>query len=99
MAPQLLKNPIDPHELRRKLGLSQTKFWEKLGVTQSGGSRYEKDRCLPKAVAMLLDIVYLKEIDPKNLDDRDGRILSFLKDGHPDLYKALYKQVGNNKLR
>ena len=39
---------------RRKLGLNQAQFWAPLGVTQSGGSRYESGRNLPKPVAALL---------------------------------------------
>ena len=31
----------EPREIRRKLGLNQQQFWSKIGVTQSGGSRYE----------------------------------------------------------
>ena len=32
---------IDAREIRRKLGMNQQQFWSTLGVTQSGGSRYE----------------------------------------------------------
>ena len=39
---------------RQKLGLNQQVFWSGLGVTQSGGSRYESGRNLPKPVALLL---------------------------------------------
>ena len=37
-------------EIRRKLGLNQQQFWSTLGVTQSGGSRYESGRNMPKPV-------------------------------------------------
>ena len=45
-------------ELRRRLGLNQQEFWSRVGVTQSGGSRYESGRNIPKAVCALLRIVY-----------------------------------------
>ena len=45
--------------LRRKLDMNQTEFWSRLGVTQSGGSRYEaSSRKMPKPVAMLALIAY-----------------------------------------
>ena len=43
---------------RRKLGMNQSEFWRPLGVTQSGGSRYESGRALPKPVRTLLAIAY-----------------------------------------
>jgi len=39
---------------RKKLGVNQQAFWSPLGVTQSGGSRYESGRNLPKPVALLV---------------------------------------------
>lgn len=44
--------------LRRSLGLSQFEFWSRVGVTQSGGSRYEAGRNMPKQVAWLLHLAY-----------------------------------------
>jgi transcriptional regulator with XRE-family HTH domain len=52
---------IDPRTLRRQLGLSQSDFWDQLGVTQSGGSRYESGRAMPKPVRKLLGAIYLGE--------------------------------------
>ena len=37
-------------DIRKKLGLNQQEFWSCLGVTQSGGSRYESGRTMPKPV-------------------------------------------------
>ena len=45
-------------EIRRKLGLNQSQFWSQIGVTQSGGSRYESGRNIPRPVQMLLRIAY-----------------------------------------
>lgn len=37
----------DPKALRIKLKMNQTDFWRPLGVTQSGGSRYESGHAPP----------------------------------------------------
>jgi len=42
--------------LRQEKGLNQSLFWKRFGVTQSGGSRYEKGRPLPKSVRILLTL-------------------------------------------
>lgn len=39
---------------RKSRGESQTEFWSRFGVTQSGGSRYESGRELPAPVAILV---------------------------------------------
>lgn len=44
--------------MREDLGLNQTEFWSKIGMTQSAGSRYESGRTIPKPVVMLLMLVY-----------------------------------------
>ena len=49
---------IDPVAARQKLGINQTKFWSRVGVTQSGGSRYESGRKIPKPIQQLLIITY-----------------------------------------
>lgn len=46
-------------DVRTKLGLNQSEFWKRIGVTQSGGSRYETGRAMPKPVAMLFELVYM----------------------------------------
>ena len=43
---------------RKGLGLNQAEFWHPVGVTQSGGSRYESGRDVPDSVRMLLAIAY-----------------------------------------
>ena len=45
-------------ELRRKSGLSQPEFWNRFGVTQSGGCRYETGRDIPPPVQVLLNIAF-----------------------------------------
>lgn len=44
----------DVRALRESLGLNQSSFWSKFGVTQSGGSRYENGRNIPKPIKLLL---------------------------------------------
>lgn len=48
----------DVRALRNSKRLNQSEFWQRLGVTQSGGSRYETGRRIPKPVKMLLDLAY-----------------------------------------
>lgn len=55
-------------DYRRKLGLNQAAFWAELGVTQSGGSRYESGRNLPKPVALLLTLRETGKITAKDLE-------------------------------
>lgn len=45
-------------DYRRKHQLNQTEFWSRVGVTQSGGSRYESGRKVPKPVQLLLQLSY-----------------------------------------
>jgi DNA-binding transcriptional regulator YiaG len=43
---------------RQRHSLNQTAFWSRVGVTQSGGSRYESGRNVPKPVQLLLQLTY-----------------------------------------
>ncbi|WP_415258478.1 helix-turn-helix domain-containing protein [Thauera phenylacetica] len=43
---------------RQKRGLNQMEFWSRVGVTQSGGSRYESGRSIPRPVQVLLHMTY-----------------------------------------
>lgn len=49
---------IDALDLRKKKGLTQSEFLSPLGVSQSGGSRYESGRSIPAPVKKLLVIAY-----------------------------------------
>ena len=54
-------NPITGPEAKAKrinLGLNQTEFWSRLGITQSGASRYESGRSIPRPVQVLYVIAY-----------------------------------------
>ena len=57
----------DIRTLRRRLGLNQAQFWSRVGVTQSGGSRYESGRTPPRPVQMLLSPAYGKNEKAKKL--------------------------------
>jgi transcriptional regulator with XRE-family HTH domain len=49
----------DAARVRRRLGLTQAKFWSRVRVTQGGGSRYESGgRRIPRPVQVLLAIAY-----------------------------------------
>ena len=48
--------------LRESCGLSQKAFWSVVGLTQSGGCRYERGNRLPKPIRILLFITYVAEL-------------------------------------
>lgn len=54
--------------LRAKLRLNQAQFWNRIGVTQSAGCRYENGRRVPKSVATLAHRIYIMN---DNIDARD----------------------------
>jgi hypothetical protein len=47
-------NPAKVQESRKLSGLNQSIYWARFGVTQSGGSRYESGRHIPKPTSMLM---------------------------------------------
>ena len=58
----------DYRKLRRQLDLNQSEFWSRIGVTQSGGSRYESGSPVPKPTAILARLIY---IDGMTIDARE----------------------------
>ena len=84
---------LDVREIRRKLGLNQQQFWSKLGVTQSGGSRYESGRNIPRPVQQLLRLVHVEQIDINKIKREDFEVVEFLKSSDPDGFKSLKKQA------
>ncbi|KUM05247.1 transcriptional regulator [Chromobacterium subtsugae] len=90
---KLFEKIPNPREIRRKLGLNQQEFWSRIGVTQSGGSRYESGRNMPKPVRELLRLVHVEQIDLSKVRREDFEIVEYLKETHPDLYKSLRKAV------
>lgn len=67
--------PADIQRIRHKAGLNQSNFWNKLGVTQSGGSRYEHGRDMPEPVQLLFRLAYGTKKEAEKV----------LKDVRPDL--------------
>ncbi|MBK6617502.1 MAG: transcriptional regulator [Nitrosomonas sp.] len=90
---KLFKNIPNPREIRVKLGLNQQEFWSKVGVTQSGGSRYESGREMPRAVRELVRLVHIDGIDLTKVKRDDLAIAAMLKAQYPDLYKSLKKSA------
>lgn len=64
------KTPLikDYKTLRTKLRLNQSEFWNRIGVTQSAGSRYESGRKVFRPVAILAHLVYIKGQDINSED-------------------------------
>ena len=97
---KLFDRVLNPREIRRRLGLNQEQFWTQIGVTQSGGSRYESGREMPKPVRELLRLVHVEQIDLSQVKRVDFEIISYLKESHPDLYRTLRRAVkGRNRSR
>jgi transcriptional regulator with XRE-family HTH domain len=86
---------LNPREIRRRLGMNQEQFWTQIGVTQSGGSRYESGREMPRPVKELLRLVHVEQIDLSQVKRVDFEIISYLKDAHPDLYRSLRRAARN----
>jgi transcriptional regulator with XRE-family HTH domain len=84
---------IDPREIRRRLGMNQEEFWTRIGVTQSGGSRYESGRNMPKPVLELLRLAHIERVDLSRVKKEDFEIINHLKSHHTDLYQSLRRAV------
>ena len=84
---------VDAREIRRKLGLNQQQFWSQLGVTQSGGSRYESGRNMPRPVQHLLRLVHVEQIDIAKVRREDFEVIEYLKASKADLLKELKKEA------
>jgi hypothetical protein len=69
-------------------------FWTQIGVTQSGGSRYESGRDMPRPVKELLRLVHVEQLDLSQVKRIDFEIISYLKESHPDLYRTLRGPFG-----
>ena len=92
---KFLDRVLNPREIRRRLGMNQEQFWTQIGVTQSGGSRYESGREMPRPVKELLRLVHVEQIDLSQVKRVDFEIISYLKEAHPDLYRSLRRAARN----
>jgi len=84
---------LQPRHLRQRLGLNQQQFWTAVGVTQSGGSRYESGRDMPKPVSELVRLVHIEGIDIARVRGEHFVIASHLRSTNPGLYSRLKHQV------
>ena len=87
---------IDVREIRRKLGMNQSQFWSKIGVTQSGGSRYESGRNMPKTVRELLRLVHVEQIDIGKIKKDDWEVVEYLRANENERFKE-YKKLAKAK--
>ena len=69
------KTNINPRQIRRQLGHNQQEFWSRLGVTQSGGSRYESGRSMPKPVKELVRLLYELGIDTRLITKENAALI------------------------
>lgn len=88
----------DPREIRHKLGMNQQEFWGMIGVTQSGGSRYESGRAMPKPVLQLLRLVHVDRIDLSRVKRGDFEVLSYLKSEEPTLFRRLKTEASASRI-
>ena len=92
----------NPREIRRRLRMNQHEFWSRVGVTQSGGSRYESGRSMPKPVRELLRLVHIEGVELARVKGNDFEVASHLKTTNPRLYnrlrKAAHKPNGRKKV-
>lgn len=84
---------IDAREIRRKLGMNQQEFWSLIGVTQSGGSRYESGRNIPRPVQHLLRLVHVERVDIGRIRREELEVIEYLKASNPGLLRELKKQA------
>ena len=84
---------LHPRNLRQRLGLNQQQFWAAVGVTQSGGSRYESGRNMPKPVSELVRLVHIEGIDLARIRSEHYFIANHLRTTNPAMYGRLKHQV------
>ncbi|HEY8857276.1 MAG TPA: helix-turn-helix domain-containing protein [Rugosibacter sp.] len=84
---------IDTSAIRQKLGLNQQQFWARLGVTQSGGSRYENGRRMPRPVQQLVHLMYVENIDIRKIKREDFEVIEYLRANKPAFLKELKKEA------
>ncbi|MGH8618269.1 MAG: helix-turn-helix domain-containing protein [Burkholderiales bacterium] len=83
----------NPRDIRRRLGLNQQQFWSRVGVTQSGGSRYESGRVMPRPVRELVRLVHVERIDLAQARGEDFRLAGYLRSRKPALYRQLRAEL------
>lgn len=66
---------MDVLQLRRMHGMNQADFWSQVGVKQSGGSRHENGRHIPKSVLALIQLRYVEQIDIGKIKAADIQLI------------------------
>lgn len=84
---------VAPKVLRLQLGLTQAGFWSPVGVSQSGGSRYESGRKLPASISALLHLVHIEGLNLNDVSGEDSRVGRRLRETDPAAYAALLKST------
>lgn len=59
----------NPRALRNDRGENQATFWGRFGVTQSGGSRFETSRPIPRPVQKLMRLFFTGQLTDDQLLD------------------------------
>ncbi|MBI4192942.1 MAG: helix-turn-helix transcriptional regulator [Betaproteobacteria bacterium] len=90
---RLVGKTVKPRYLRQRLGLNQQDFWSAVGVTQSGGSRYETGRSMPKPVRELVRLVHVEGIDLARARGEHFEIADHLRTSNPALYQRLKHRI------
>ena len=75
--------------LRKKTRLNQRDFWARVGVTQSGGSRYENGHNIPRQILELIRIVYIEGIPLDKIKGEYIRVALALRIEDQDRYTSL----------
>lgn len=96
---KVLGKEVDVIKLRKQLELNQRDFWAKLGVTQSGGSRYENGCPMPLPVQKLFDLGYIKQVDFDLIHKDDIAVIEHLRITDRVGYKELIKKTKVKKIK
>jgi transcriptional regulator with XRE-family HTH domain len=91
--------PVKPRHLRQRLGLNQLQFWSAVGVTQSGGSRYESGRDMPKPVSELVRLVHIEGIDLSRIRGEHFAVADHLRSTKPALYQRIKHEIRTKSAR
>jgi len=62
--------PAKLKKLRKSMHMSQAEFWTRIGITQSGGSRYEAGRNIPSPAQLLIRLAYGNDAESRTIMER-----------------------------
>ena len=79
--------------IRQNQCLNQSEFWEAVGVTQSGGSRYENGHTIPTQILELIRIIYIEGIPLEKIKGEYIRVALALREQNQDHYTQLQQSV------